>query len=124
MDFLTVIHTKEFSGVPLISWLTCIVALLGIIPLWIAGIKMNQAKEMRWQRIGATIMMGPMLWFLFEPLWLMYDSTWNETASVAILIVLVACAIERYVTLSAKLNTIDYIRQKHDEDSTSLIARV
>ena len=124
MDLLTVIHTKEFSGVPLISWLTCIVALLGIIPLWIAGIKMNQAKEMRWQRIGATVMMGPLLWFLFEPIWLMYDSTWNETASVAILVVLVALAVDRFLNLRAKLNTLDYIRQKSEEASASVIARV
>lgn len=107
--------SMEFHGVPIISMLTAIMALVSIIPFWAAAIRMTACKRMRGMRIGATVMMGPLLWYFLEPIWLWFEAEYVATANLGVLVILASVATYFWWTQGPRMRSIEKIRDEHDE---------
>lgn len=115
MDRIIDFAAMEFHGVPIISMLTAVMALVCIVPFWGAAIRMTACKRMRGMRIGATVMMGPLLWYLLEPIWLWFEADYVTTASLGTLVTLTSVATYFWFTQGARMILIEEIRATHDE---------
>lgn len=115
MEQILEILAFEIHGVPVISMLTAVMALVSIIPFWAAAIRMTSCKRLRGYRIGATVMMGPLLWYFLEPIWLWVEAEYVATANLGVLVILASVAIYFWWTQGPRMRAIEKLRDEHDE---------
>jgi hypothetical protein len=110
MDWILDILAMEIHYVPIVSILTALMALVCIVPFWAAGMRLNRCRRLRGYRWGITVMMGPPLWYLLEPIWLWLEAEYVPTANLGVLVTLAAMAVYFLATHKPRMEGIEQIR--------------